>query len=173
MQMLNFQDQECPLTLREGVEHYRAYLKKNGKKVLDDKEGSFTILSHDATHVIYGLDTSLEEEQILNFWVLFGATYTWKEIMAYNGREEVSDFTKDILKEVGVIKMARVSIRSIIPFFQVLRNLRSKKKKWPFIFPIELMERTIASLREEYGIKILTPEEREVKKIQWSGSILE
>jgi len=35
------------------------------------------------------------------------------------------------------------------------------------------MERTIASLREEYGIKILTPEEREVKKIQWSGSILE
>ena len=173
MQMLNFQDQECPLTLREGVEHYRAYLKKNGKKVLDDKEGSFTILSHDATHVIYGLDTSLEEEQILNFWVLFGATYTWKEIMAYNGREEVSDFTKDILKEVGVIKMIRLSIRSIIPFFQVLRNLRSKKKKWAFIFPIELMERSITSLREEYGIKILTPEEREVKKIQWSGSILE
>jgi hypothetical protein len=173
MQMLDFQDQECSLTLREGVEHYRAYLKKNGKKVLEDHEGSFTILSHDATHVIYGLDTSLEEEQILNYWVLFGTTYTWKEIMAYNGREEVSDFTKDILKEVGVIKMARVSIRSIIPFFQVLRNLRSKKKKWAFIFPIELMERSITSLREEYGIKILTPEEREVKKIQWSGSILE
>ena len=133
-----------PAYPKRGVEHYRAYLKKNGKKVLDDKEGSFTILSHDATHVIYGLDTSLEEEQILNFWVLFGATYTWKEIMAYNGREEVSDFTKDILKEVGVIKMIRLSIRSII-----------------------------ASLREEYGIKILTSEEREVKKIQWSGSILE
>ena len=28
-------------------------------------------------------------------------------------------------------------------------------------------------VEEEYGIKILTPEEREVKKIQWSGSILE
>jgi hypothetical protein len=43
------------------VEHYKEYLKKNGKKVLDDQEGSLTILSHDATHVIYGLDTSLEE----------------------------------------------------------------------------------------------------------------
>ena len=105
--MLDFQNQECSLTLREGVEHYRAYLKKNGKKVLDDQEDSLTILSHDATHVIYGLDTSLEEEQMLNFWTLFGTTYTWKEIMAYN------------------------------------------------------------------GIKILTPEERNVKKIQWSGSILE
>ena len=173
MQMLDFQNQECSLTLKEGVEHYRAYLKKNGKKVLDDQEGSLTILSNDVTHVIYGLDTSLEEEQMLNFWVLFGATYTWKEIMAYNGREEVSDFTKDILKEVGLINMVMLTIRSIIPFFQVLRNLRSKKKKWPFVCLNELMEISVTSLREEYGIKILTPEERDVKKIHWSGSILE
>ena len=171
--MLYFQDQECSLTLREGVEHYRAYLKKNGKKVLDDQEDSLTILSHDATHVIYGLDTSLEEEQMLNFWTLFGTTYTWKEIMAYNGREEVSDFTKDLLKELGVINMVMLTIRSIVPFFQVLRNLRLKKKKWSFVPPNELMDRSVSSLREEDGIKILTPEERNVKKIQWSGSILE
>ena len=133
--MLDFQNQECSLTLREGVEHYRAYLKKNGKKVLDDQEDSLTILSHDATHVIYGLDTSLEEEQMLNFWTLFGTTYTWKEIMAYNGREEVSDFTKDLLKELGVINMVMLTIRSIVPFFQVLRNLRSKKKKMAFCLP--------------------------------------
>ena len=171
--MLDFQNQECSLTLREGVEHYRAYLKKNGKKVLDDQEDSLTILSHDATHVIYGLDTSLEEEQMLNFWTLFGTTYTWKEIMAYNGREEVSDFTKDLLKELGVINMVMLTIRSIVPFFQVLRNLRLKKKKWSFVPPDELMDRSVSSLREEYGIKILTPEERNVKKIQWSGSILE
>ena len=171
--MLDFQNQECSLTLREGVEHYRAYLNKNGKKVLDDQEDSLTILSHDATHVIYGLDTSLEEEQMLNFWTLFGTTYTWKEIMAYNGREEVSDFTKDLLKELGVINMVMLTIRSIVPFFQVLRNLRLKKKKWSFVPPNELMDRSVSSLREEYGIKILTPEERNVKKIQWSGSILE
>tara|TARA_B110000881_G_scaffold28074_1_gene20656 strand:+ start:176 stop:283 length:108 start_codon:yes stop_codon:yes gene_type:complete len=35
------------------------------------------------------------------------------------------------------------------------------------------MEISVTSLREEYGIKILTPEERDVKKIHWSGSILE
>jgi hypothetical protein len=66
-----------------------------------------------------------------------------------------------------------LGIRSVVSFFQVLRNLRLKKKKWPFIFPNELMDRSVTSLREEYGIKILTPEERNVKKIQWSGSILE
>ena len=94
---------------------------------------------------------------MLNFWLLFGATYTWKEIMAYNGREEVSDFTKDLLKELGVINMVMLTIRSIVPFFQVLRNLRLKKKKWSFVPPNELMDRSVSSLREEYGIKILTP----------------
>ena len=169
--MLDFQNQECSLTLREGVEHYRAYLKKNGKKVLDDQEGSLTILSHDATHVIYGLDTSLEEEMMLNHWVLFGATYTWKEIMAYNGVEEVQEFNKDLFKELGVMNFLGLGIRSVVSFFQVLRNLRLKKKKWPFIFPKELMDRSVSSLREDYGIKILTSEERNVKKIKWSGSI--
>ena len=169
--MLDFQYQECSLTLREGVEHYREYLKKNGKKVLDDQEGSSTILSHDATHVMYGLDTSLEEEQILNFWTLFGTKFTWKEIFAYNGREEVSEFNKDLIKELGIMNILRLEIRSVVPLFQVLRNLRLKKKKWPFIFSKELMDRSVSSLREEYGIKILTPEERNVKKIKWSGSI--
>ena len=169
--MLDFQYQECSLTLREGVEHYREYLKKNGKKVLDDQEGSSTILSHDATHVMYGLDTSLEEEQILNFWTLFGTKFTWKEIFAYNGIEEVAEFNKDLIKELGIMNILRLEIRSVVPLFQVLRNLRLKKKKWPFIFSKELMDRSVSSLREEYGIKILTPEERNVKKIKWSGSI--
>jgi len=171
--MLDFQNQECSLTLREGIEHYREYLKKNGKKVLDDQEGSSTILGHDATHVMFGLDTSLEEEQILNFWTLFGTSFTWKEIMAYNGVEEVQEFNKDLFKELGIMNFLGLGIRSVVSFFQVLRNLRLKKKKWPFIFPNELMDRSVTSLREEYGIKILTPEERNVKKIQWSGSILE
>jgi len=93
--------------------------------------------------------------------------------MAYNGVEEVQEFNKDLFKELGVMNFLGLGIRSVVSFFQVLRNLRLKKKKWPFIFPNELMDRSVTSLREEYGIKILTPEERNVKKIQWSGSILE
>ena len=69
------------------------------------------------------------------------------------------------------MNILRLEIRSVVPLFQVLRNLRLKKKKWPFIFPKELMDRSVSSLREEYGIKILTSEERNVKKIKWSGCI--
>ena len=45
-------------------------------------------------------------------------------------------------------------------------------KKWPFAAPDHLMDQRICDLREEYGIKILTPDERKVKKpLIWSGTI--
>ena len=72
MVKLSFQDQSCDLTLEEGLEEYRAYLQANGKKQLIDKSGSQVIRDHDATHVIFGLDTSIEQESLLDSWVLRG-----------------------------------------------------------------------------------------------------
>ena len=60
MVKLSFQDQSCDLTLEEGLEEYRAYLQTNGKKQSIDKPGSTIIRDHDACHVIFGLDTSIE-----------------------------------------------------------------------------------------------------------------
>ena len=69
MTNLSFQDQSCDLTLDEGLEEYRAYLQANGKKQLIDKPNSTVIRDHDATHVIFGLDTSIEQESLLDSWV--------------------------------------------------------------------------------------------------------
>ena len=46
-------------------------------------------------------------------------------------------------------------------------------KKWPFVSPDFLMNQRVCDLREEFGIKILAPEERLVKKpLIWSGTIV-
>ena len=83
MVKLSFQDQSCDLTLEEGLEEYRAYLQANGKKQLIDKPGSQIIRDHDATHVIFGLDTSIEQESLLDSWVLRGCHWKFKELLAY------------------------------------------------------------------------------------------
>ena len=73
--MLIFQTQFCDLTLEEGIKEYRSYLKKNNRYLLGEncsEEERFNILCHDATHVIFGLDTSLEEEAMLDCWLFFG-----------------------------------------------------------------------------------------------------
>ena len=70
--MLPFQDNTQDMTLREGIEYYRNYLVQNNRKILSDEPGSNLIRDHDATHVIFGLDTTLEEESMLDTWVIWG-----------------------------------------------------------------------------------------------------
>ena len=72
--MLNFQNQDCNTSLQEGIDEYRSYLRKNNRYVLGEQVSDsekWGILCHDATHVIFGLDTTLEEEAMLDCWVFF------------------------------------------------------------------------------------------------------
>ena len=57
---LVYQDQDCQITLREGIEAYHAYLRVLNRKIMLDAPGSRLLMEHDATHVIFGLNTTLE-----------------------------------------------------------------------------------------------------------------
>ena len=92
---LSFQSQNCDITLGEGLEEYRAYLQANGKKQLIDAPGSTIIRDHDATHVIFGLDTSIEQESMLDSWVFLGTKWKLKELLAYNKLPEIKQLYKD------------------------------------------------------------------------------
>ena len=69
--MLSFKEQNCDFTLGEGIKEYNEYLVLNDKKVLPQLKDSSIVMDHDATHVIFGLDTTLEEESLLDTWVLW------------------------------------------------------------------------------------------------------
>ena len=110
MVKLSFQDQSCDLTLEEGLEEYRAYLQANGKKQLIDKPGSQIIRDHDATHVIFGLDTSIEQESLLDSWVLRGCHWKFKELFAYSKLPELKELNKYLKKELGYLKLCLPSL---------------------------------------------------------------
>ena len=96
MTNLSFQSQNCDITLAEGLEEYRAYLQANGKKQLVDAPGSTVIRDHDATHVMFGLDTSIEQESMLDSWVFLGTKWKLKE---------KNDFTGKPMKTKGKLAM--------------------------------------------------------------------
>ena len=54
--MLAFKEQNCELTLAEGLEIYLSYLKENNKKIgTDESDNDYKIWQcHDCTHVIFG-----------------------------------------------------------------------------------------------------------------------
>jgi len=169
---LSFQSQDCDITLAEGLEEYRAYLQANGKKQLVDAPGSTVIRDHDATHVIFGLDTSIEQESMLDSWVFLGTKWRLKELLAYNKLPEIKQLYKDFLHDPGYFKLFLTTIRLLPIKLKIRKRAKQMNKKWPFVSPDSLMDQKVCDLREEFGIKILTLEERAVNKpLIWSGTI--
>ena len=175
--MLNYQEESCELTLKEGIEEYRKYLKTNNRHVLGEncsENEKLTILGHDATHVIFGLDTSLEEEAMLDCWVIFGAD-VFKIIKEfYKGSldlKETNEKVFDLVKEVGYLKYTYLYLRVIFQKWPKIFFRTRKMKKWDYFFSLNLLDSKISKIREDYNINILSRDERAMKKIIWSRAI--
>ena len=172
MTNLSFQSQNCDITLAEGLEEYRAYLQANGKKQLVDAPGSTVIRDHDATHVMFGLDTSIEQESMLDSWVFLGTKWKLKELLAYNKLPEIKQLYKDFWHDPGYFKLFLTTIRLLPIKLKIRKRAKQMNTKWPFVSPDSLMDQKVCDLREEFGIKILSPEELMIKKpLIWSGTI--
>ena len=175
--MLSYQKKSCELTLKEGIEEYRSYLKENNRHVLGEncsEDEKLTILAHDATHVIFGLDTSLEEEAMLDCWVIFGGG-VFKVIKEfYKGSldlKETNEKVFDLVKEVGYLKYTYLYLRVIFQKWPKIFFRTRKMKKWDYFFSLNLLNSKISKIREDYNINILSPDERAIKKISWSRAI--
>ena len=97
MSKLSFQKQDCKLLLEDGLIEYRTYLQMNNKKQLKDAPGSYVIRDHDVTHVIFGLDTSLEEESLLDTWLAFGCRYKFSYLASYAKLPEIKELTNFLI----------------------------------------------------------------------------
>ena len=167
---LRYQQQDCDFTLREGVAEYHAYLEAIGRKVMVDHAGSRLILEHDATHVIFGMDTSLEQEAGLDTWLIFGCQYRWRYLRGYAQLPEIKALYKALIKDGGWFLLTKLYWKCLGLKWRIFRRTRRMSNKWPFRFPQEWLDHSIAALRAQHGIQILTIEERQTGDLMtWSG----
>ena len=168
--MLEYQNQNCELTLKEGVSIYHSSFP-DGKEIYKDKSEKKIWRYHDATHVIFGMDVSLEEEAILDTWALWGTDFTLIQALSYYKLPELKELQDKLLSEVKVSGFLKLYKNVFKTKIKVLKRVWKMKKKWPYQFPNEFYDRKICDLRKEYGISILKPEEKEFQKLMWSGVI--
>jgi len=169
--MLEYQKQNCDLTLAEGLQCYYDSFPKN-KEIFVDTEGSETLLrDHDCTHVIFGLDISLDQEAILDTWVLWGSKFKWSYLLGYNRLPQIKELTKYLFKELGVIGFLRLYWNVVGVKRKVVFRVFKMKKKWPFQVPERYLNMKISDLRKMHGIVVLKKEDLNYAPLVWSGSI--
>ena len=169
--MLEYQKQNCDLTLAQGLQCYYDSFPE-GKEVFYDAPGSGTLLrDHDCTHVIFGLDISLDQEAILDTWVLWGSRFKWSYMLGYNRLPQIKELTKFLFKELGISGFLRLYWNVIAVKRKVIYRTFKMKKKWPFKVPEEYLNMKIADLRDVHGIRILDKGEHNYSPLEWTGSI--
>ena len=160
--MLEFQKQNCQLTLEEGLEIYYNAFEDQESILKGDTLPEF-IFGHDCTHVIFGLGLSLKEEAILDTYTIYGCKNSIKIIIKAAGQifksKELLNLYKKLISEhglIGLLKLVNSSKKS-----KKIARIKTKKmkKKWSYIVPKSYLSFKINDLRDEYGISVLTEKE--------------
>lgn len=160
--MLEFQKQNCQLTLEEGLEIYYNAFEDQESILKGDTLPEF-IFGHDCTHVIFGLGLSLKEEAILDTYTIYGCKNSIKIIIKAAGQifksKELLNLYKKLISEhglIGLLKLVNSSKKS-----KKIARIKTKKmkKKWSYIVPESYLSFKINDLRDEYGISVLTEKE--------------
>ena len=157
--MFEYQNQNCGLTMEKALECYYNCFPET-KEIFEDNEDSGTLLrDHDCTHVIFGLDISIEQESILDTWVLWGSKWELKYLLGYQKLPQIKQLYKDLINEIGYFGLIKVLWKLGGIKRKVMFRAFKMKKKWPFQMPKEYLTMKVSDLREMHGIKVLLPEE--------------
>lgn len=152
-QHLAYRDQDSPLTLEQGLaEYYRA----NEGRVLPPAslrpESAALFASHDICHVVFGLDTTLQDEALADTRTLISCDVGFARYSAYLATDKE---TQAIFKRVGAgailwetLKATPRIVRAVVEAFRMT-------KRWPWTPPESYRQRTLADIRREYGIRVI------------------
>jgi hypothetical protein len=130
--------QDCPLTLREGLrEYYAANPTLVDPETASDDGASF-FRRHDACHVIFGTTTGLADEALTDVWTILGSDVTLSQYAEFTKINE----TRELLREIGFGGFAKASLYALPHVPAVWRHAH------------RMLDQSIAELRREYGIEV-------------------
>ena len=140
-------------TVREALAEY--YSKIDG---LEDprsmtEQARELFEKHDIAHVVFGCDTSLRQEVLIDFWTLFGSSVGVREYLAYLRTPEAAQ----VFLDAGIVRSLVEFGRSLGDVAKVIRRARKMTSPWPWRDHEQFMDTPLDELRRQLGIEILRP----------------
>ncbi len=160
--MLEFQKQDCSLTLQEGLDiYYNAF--EDQESILRGDTKTDYIFGHDCTHIIFGLGLSIKEEAILDTYTIFGCKESLKLFTIGVGQifrsKDLLGLYKKLISEHGIKGLINIVLSSKKSANIARMNTKKMKKKWKYFNPESYLSHKIRDIRDEFGISILSQHE--------------
>ena len=150
---LAYQQQDSRMSLAQGLEEY---YRSNGSRVLRpenlSEESRDLFRSHDICHVIFGLDTTLDDEAMADTRTLLSCDVG---VRRYTRYLSTTPEAKAIFKELGYGRAIWITLHAIPRILAAVGESFRMKKKWPWKPPTRDLDRSLSELRSEYGIRVI------------------
>ena len=155
--MYNFQQQNSEQTLQEGLEEFYSINTQFRDLAEKNNPNANIFKEHDYTHVLFGLGTSIEEESLLDTYVIWGMKFNWRKIINFYKDPEYKEVIGDIVKKHGGYWGIFKIYMSLLPIkFRVFLRCMKMKKKWNYHdISDEMLNTKLCNLRKEYNIELI------------------
>ncbi|MFI4965886.1 MAG: hypothetical protein ACHP9T_11030 [Caulobacterales bacterium] len=150
---LAYRRQDSGQTLAQGLEEY--YAANLGRVVRPrdlSPESVALFRSHDICHVIFGLDTTLEDEAVADTRTLFSCDVGFGRYAAYLTQDRQA---RAIFRETGYAKSAWATVLAIPRICRAAVEAWRMKTRWPWTPPQSFQARSLADLRREFRIRVI------------------
>ncbi len=136
-------------TLRDGLDEY--YAVNSGLLDPDglESEVAEAFRRHDIGHVVFGCDTSLRGEALIDTWTIFGASVGLRGYLQYFRYPQVNQ----IFAEAGYLRITLESLRCLPDLLRVIARSRRQRAKWPWDGYESQLDRELCEIRREFNIR--------------------
>lgn len=136
------------LSLRDALERFRADAGIDGKFAAAGPDSRDLLDRHDVIHVLFGLDTSIRQEAMADFWTLFGTDAKFADLRKYFDLPE----QQELVDEFGWPKLVALTLASLPQAVRIAFRARKLKRKWPWNEYQRYLDVPVTQIRREFGI---------------------
>ncbi len=148
---LSYIEPDCRLSLRAGLAEYHSSIE--GLLGYDNisSQAQQLFARHDIAHIVFGCDTSVSNEAMVDVWTMFGTDVGIVEYLRYLRTQEATN----IIFEMGAWKMLLASVRAVPLLIRAFRATRRMHKRWPWADHDRYLDTPLHDLRAEFGIELV------------------
>lgn len=150
---LGYQQQDSMQTLAEGLEEY--YSANVGKVVRPrdlPPESVDLFRSHDVCHVVFGLNTTLDDEALADVRTLLSCDVGLRRYAAYLTTDKQA---RALFKELGYLRSIWVTVLAFPRICRAVVEAFRMKERWPWTPPESFQGRPLGVLRQEFRIRLV------------------